>query len=124
MVNDVIDTIDTNVSRFQTWTKVVGGFMVIIFFATMIYFQINDNTKQIKQNKKEQVYKSSENKKEMGNKLKVLEERMDKRYQRENIEDKEVAKRIKELADNQIKVRIEQAYLRGYLKGKEDINTK
>ena len=123
-MSDTVKMIDKNLGIFKKWGELIVSFMVIIFFATMIYFQINDNSKTIEQNKKEQVYKSSENRKEMSEKIKVLHNRMNTRYKREKEEDKTLEEKIRKLKENQIQLQIEQAYLRGYLKGKEGLNAR
>lgn len=95
-------------SLFNSWGKVVSWVVGAILSCTWAYYQIYENKDDISLERKERVAQEQ-----------LIEERSDKRYIRAMETAKELKEFIKYQQEEIIKLKEKDAYMQGYMDGKE-----
>ena len=108
MQEETINELNSGVSNMNNWVKFLGIVAGVVFSATMIYFQINDNTQTIEINHK---FRTEE--------IKVINARIEKRYTRQQEAFKELREETKRLTTEMWKLKVEQAYIKGLRDGQK-----
>jgi len=108
MQDETINELNSGVQNMNSWVKFLGIVAGVVFGATMIYFQINDNTQTIEINHK---FRTEE--------IKVINARIEKRYTRQQEAFKEQKEELKTLTTEMWKLKLEQAYAKGLRDGQD-----
>lgn len=103
-----ISIFDLIVNKAQSWGKAVLFFGSILFFLFMFYFQVDTNTMNIDSN-----FKFTQEQ------IKTIEDRINKKHERQQEDIQLNAKKIERLEYLIDKVKNENEKIKGYIEGKE-----
>ena len=107
-MGDTIDEGNKLGAFLNSWTKIIGLIIICVSSCALAYYRIFENEKEIILERADRIKQEQ-----------VIEERSDKRYARAMETAKELKEYIKYQEDRLLEMEKKQAYMEGYIKGKE-----